>query len=178
LQGLAVIQGAVRAGASRIIAVDMNPDKFAIAKQLGATDCVNPKDIDGPIQKHIAGTMTKWGVDYSFDCTGNVNVMRSALECAHRGWGVSCVIGVAASGHEISTRPFQLVTGRVWKGTAFGGFKSRTDIPKLVNAFMKGTLPIDHYITHQIEGVENTSKAIEALHSGECLRAVVKYADY
>ena len=105
------------AGASKIIGVDVNPDKFEIAKQLGATDFVNPKDIEGPIQNHIAGTMTKWGVDYTFDCTGNTEVMRSALECAHRGWGVSCVIGVAASGHEISTRPFQLVTGRVWKGT-------------------------------------------------------------
>lgn len=115
-KGLAVIQGAKAAGASRIIGVDINPDKFEFAKKLGATDCVNPKDIEGPIQKHIAGTMTKWGVDYSFDCTGSVAVMRSALECSHRGWGTSCVIGVAASGHEISTRPFQLVTGRVWKG--------------------------------------------------------------
>ena len=138
-----MIQGAKAAGASKIIGVDINPSKFEIAKKLGATDCVNPKDIEGPIQKHIAGTMTKWGVDYSFDCTGSVAVMRSALECAHRGWGTrcgnlyhhgirllcrmegthiafyqhhSCVIGVAASGHEISTRPFQLVTGRVWKG--------------------------------------------------------------
>jgi len=109
--GLAVVQGAKMAGASKIIAVDVNPDKFEAAKALGATDCLDPKSIDGPVQQHIAGVMTKWGVDYSFDCTGNVEVMRSALECAHRGWGVSCVIGVAASGHEISTRPFQLVTG-------------------------------------------------------------------
>ena len=116
-QGLAVIQGAKMAGASKIIAVDVNPDKFVMAKQLGATDCVNPKEItDKPIQQYIAGTMTKWGVDYSFDCTGSTDVMRAALECAHRGWGTSCVIGVAASGREISTRPFQLVTGRVWKG--------------------------------------------------------------
>lgn len=173
--GLAVIQGAKIAGASRIIGVDVNPKKEEMAKELGATDFVNPKDVDGPIQKHIAGVMTKWGVDYSFDCTGNVEVMRAALECCHRGWGVSCVIGVAASGHEISTRPFQLVTGRVWKGTAFGGFKSRTDIPLLVERFMQGTLPIDHYITHNFEGVVETNKAIEALHSGDCLRAVVKY---
>lgn len=101
---------------SKIIGIDLNPDKFKIAKELGATDCVNPKDVEGPIQKYIAGTMTQWGVDYTFDCTGNVAVMRSALECAHRGWGTSCVIGVAASGHEICTRPFQLVTGRTWKG--------------------------------------------------------------
>jgi S-(hydroxymethyl)glutathione dehydrogenase/alcohol dehydrogenase len=121
IQGLAVIQGAQKAGASKIIAVDINPSKFEMAKQLGATDCVNPKEVEGKIQSYIAGTMTPWGVDYTFDCTGNVEVMRAALECAHRGWGTSCVIGVAASGHEISTRPFQLVTGRIWKGTAFGG---------------------------------------------------------
>ena len=129
---LAVIQGAKMAGASKIIAIDLNESKFDIAKALGATECYNPTNIEGPIQKYIAGTVTDWGVDYSFDCTGNVDVMRSALECAHRGWGTSCIIGVAASGHEISTRPFQLVTGRIWKGTAFGGFKSRTDVPKLV----------------------------------------------
>ena len=110
-QGLAVIQGAKMAGASRIIAVDINPKKFVAATQLGATDTVDSSALDVPVQKHIAGTMTKWGVDYSFDCTGNTQVMRAALECAHRGWGTSCIIGVAASGHEISTRPFQLVTG-------------------------------------------------------------------
>jgi len=173
--GLAVIQGAKMAGASRIIAIDINPDKFESARALGATDCVNPKEIDGPIQKYIAGTMTKWGLDYTFDCTGNVSVMRSALECAHRGWGTSCVIGVAASGHEISTRPFQLVTGRVWKGTAFGGFKSRRDVPRLVERNMKGELPIDHFITHVFKGVDQTNKAVEILHSGECLRSVVHY---
>lgn len=173
--GLAVIQGAKMAGASRIIGVDLNPDKIEIAKQLGATDFVNPKDIEGPVQKHIAGTMTKWGVDYTFDCTGNTEVMRSALECAHRGWGVSCVIGVAASGHEISTRPFQLVTGRTWKGTAFGGFKSRRDIPMLVDKCMCGELPVDHFITHNFKGVGKTNDAIAALHSGKCLRAVVEH---
>lgn len=173
--GLAVIQGAKVAGASKIIAVDVNPDKFEAAKALGATDCVNPKEVEGPVQKHIAGTMTPWGVDYSFDCTGNVEVMRAALECSHRGWGTSCVIGVAASGHEISTRPFQLVTGRVWRGTAFGGFKSRTDVPVLVQRFMEGGLPIDHFITHTFDGVDKTNAAIDALHSGDCLRAVVKY---
>jgi S-(hydroxymethyl)glutathione dehydrogenase/alcohol dehydrogenase len=173
--GLAVVQGAKMAGASKIIGVDINPEKFASAVGLGATDCVNPKDIEIPIQQHIAGTMTPWGVDYSFDCTGNVQVMRAALECSHRGWGTSCVIGVAASGHELSTRPFQLVTGRVWKGTAFGGFKSRTDVPLLVNRFMKGNLPIDHFITHTFDGVGKTNEAIDALHGGECLRAVVHY---
>jgi S-(hydroxymethyl)glutathione dehydrogenase/alcohol dehydrogenase len=174
--GLAVIQGAQMAGASRIIAVDINPSKFAQAGSLGATDCVNPQDLGGkPIQQHIAGVMTPWGVDYSFDCTGNTEVMRAALECAHRGWGTSCVIGVAAAGHEISTRPFQLVTGRVWKGTAFGGYKSRRDVPKLVDQHLAGKLPIDHFITHVFNGVEKTNDAIDALHSGDCLRAVIKY---
>jgi S-(hydroxymethyl)glutathione dehydrogenase/alcohol dehydrogenase len=174
-QGLAVIQGAKMAGASKIIAVDLNPDKFENAKKLGATDCLDPRTVEVPVQKHIAGVMTKWGVDYSFDCTGNTEVMRSALECSHRGWGTSCVIGVAASGHEISTRPFQLVTGRTWKGTAFGGFKSRTDIPILVERYMKGELPIDHFITHTFKGVDATNDAIDALHSGNCLRAVVEH---
>lgn len=174
--GLAVIQGAKMAGASKIIAVDINAEKFEIAKKLGATDCVDPKSLgDVPVQRHIAGTMTQWGVDYSFDCTGNVEVMRSALECSHRGWGVSCIIGVAASGHEISTRPFQLVTGRIWKGTAFGGFKSRTDVPKLVERMLCGGLKIDHFITHTFDGVAGTNAAVDALHSGHCLRAVVKY---
>jgi S-(hydroxymethyl)glutathione dehydrogenase/alcohol dehydrogenase len=174
--GLAVVQGAKMAGSSRIICVDVNPDKFGMAKQLGATDCIDPRTLgDVPVQKYIAGTMTDWGVDYSFDCTGNVNVMRSALECAHRGWGVSCIIGVAASGHEISTRPFQLVTGRVWKGTAFGGFKSRTDVPRLVDRMLSGSLNIDHFITHNFDGVAGTNAAIDALHSGKCLRAVVNY---
>mmetsp|Transcript_13873 Transcript_13873/g.18186 ORF Transcript_13873/g.18186 Transcript_13873/m.18186 type:complete len:383 (+) Transcript_13873:127-1275(+) len=173
--GLAVIQGAKSAGASRIIAVDINPKKFVKAKELGATDCVDSSKLDKPIQQHIAGGMTDWGVDYSFDCTGNTKVMRAALECSHRGWGTSCIIGVAASGHEICTRPFQLVTGRVWKGTAFGGFKSRTDVPKLVQNYMDGKLPIDHFVTHEFDGVEKTNDAIHALHSGDCLRAVVKY---
>mmetsp|Transcript_16331 Transcript_16331/g.26584 ORF Transcript_16331/g.26584 Transcript_16331/m.26584 type:complete len:165 (-) Transcript_16331:61-555(-) len=163
------------AGASRIIAVDINEDKFEAAIKLGATDCVNSAKLDKPVQQHIAGELTPWGVDYSFDCTGHVEVMRAALECAHRGWGTSCVIGVAASGHEISTRPFQLVTGRVWKGTAFGGFKSRTDVPKLVERMMTGEIPVDQYITHTFDGVGKTNDAIDALHSGTCLRAVVQY---
>tara|TARA_B110000971_G_scaffold96799_1_gene99614 strand:+ start:99 stop:611 length:513 start_codon:yes stop_codon:yes gene_type:complete len=123
----------------------------------------------------IAGGLTQWGVDYSFDCTGLTKVMRDALECSHRGWGESVVIGVAASGHEISTRPFQLVTGRSWRGTAFGGFKTRTDVPLLVKRYSEGDLPIDDYVTHEFEGVEETQKAIDALHGGNCLRAVVKY---
>ena len=163
------------AGASRIIGIDINNTKAEMAKYLGATDFVNPQRLDIPVQQHIAGVMTKWGVDYSFDCTGNTTVMRAALECAHRGWGTSCVIGVAASGHEISTRPFQLITGRVWKGTAFGGFKSRSDVPILVERSLKGEIPIDHFITHKFDGVKMTNDAIVALHSGNCLRCVVRY---
>ena len=149
-----------------------------MAKKLGATHCIDSsKDVpEGKtIQSYIAGTVTDWGVDYSFDCTGIVSVMRAALECSHRGWGTSCIIGVAASGHEISTRPFQLVTGRVWKGTAFGGFKSRTDVPKLVERNLNGDLKIDHFITHTFNGVSATNDAVAALHSGDCLRAVVEY---
>lgn len=159
-----------------IIAVDVNPSKFDMAKDLGATHFVNPKELgETLVQKHIAGGLTDWGVDYSFDCTGNVEVMRAALECCHRGWGESCIIGVAASGHEISTRPFQLVTGRVWKGTAFGGFKSRSQVPQLVQNNLDGKLPVDHFITHTFNGVGETNKAVDALHSGKCLRAVVHY---
>merc|ERR1711874_360971 len=172
--GLAAIQGAKMRGAKRIFAIDMNPGKFDMARQLGATDCVNPKDHEKPIQQVLID-MTKWGVDYTFDAIGNVHVMRSALEAAHRGWGESCVIGVAAAGQEISTRPFQLVTGRQWKGTAFGGWKSRTEVPQLVQTVMRGTLELDHYITHTFDGIEGTKDAIEALHSGNCLRAVVTY---
>jgi S-(hydroxymethyl)glutathione dehydrogenase/alcohol dehydrogenase len=172
--GLAVIQAAKMAGASRIIAVDINADKFPAAVALGATDTVDSSKLDKPVQAHIVD-MTKWGCDYTFDCTGITAVMRAALECAHRGWGTSCVIGVAASGHEISTRPFQLVTGRTWKGTAFGGFKSRKDVPILVERCIAGKLPVDHFITHSFDGVECTNDAIDALHGGSCLRAVVRY---
>jgi len=175
--GLSVIQGAAMSGASKIIAVDVNQGKFEAAKKFGATDCVDSTNLpEGEtIVSHIAGGLTQWGVDYSFDCTGITQVMRDALECSHRGWGQSCVIGVAAAGHEISTRPFQLVTGRKWVGTAFGGFKSRTDVPILVKRYCEGDLPIDDYVTHEYRGVEGTAKAIDALHSGDCLRAVVKY---
>ena len=170
--GLAVVQAAKGAGASRIFAVDVNEQKFDAARALGATDCVDPTAHDAPIQQVLVGE-TQWGVDYTFDCTGDTGVMRSALEAAHRGWGVSCVIGVAAAGAEISTRPFQLVTGRKWMGTAFGGWKSRTAVPQLVDRVMGGELPIDHYITHTFDGIEGVNDAITALHTGSCLRAVV-----
>jgi len=174
--GLAVIQAASMVGASRIIAIDINPDKYLAAQSFGATDFVNSKELpEGvSIQSHIV-SMTKWGVDFSYDCTGNVEVMRAALECAHRGWGMSCVIGVAASGQEIKTRPFQLVTGRKWVGTAFGGWKTRTDIPRLVDQHLDGKLPIDGYITHTLQGVGETNEAIKVLKSGNCLRCVVVY---
>jgi len=172
--GLAVVQGAKAVGASVIVGVDTNPKKFEIAQQLGCTACYNPKDYDKPIQQVLVG-MTKWGVDYTFDATGNTDVMRAALESAHRGWGESCVIGVAAAGKEIATRPFQLVTGRRWTGTAFGGFKGRSDIPPLIEDYQHGRLDLDHYITHRFSGVEGTLEAVKALHSGSCLRAVVTY---
>jgi len=172
--GLAVIQAAKMAGAKAIYALDVNPGKFEVAKKLGATECINPKDFNKPIQQVLV-EKTKWGIDYTYDCTGNTQVMRAALESAHRGWGKSCVIGVAAAGHEISTRPFQLVTGRWWGGTAFGGYKSRSQVPKLVQQSMKGELPISHYVTHRFKGVDKVNDAIHALHSGDCLRAVVEY---
>ena len=173
--GLSVIQAAQMRGAARIFAIDTNPSKFAIGTELGATDCVNPLDHEGTAIQDVINGMTDWGVDYTFDCTGRTETMRSALECAHRGWGESCVIGVAAAGEEISTRPFQLVTGRVWKGTAFGGFKSRSEVPQLVDDYESGELKLDHYITHRFEGVDQTLDAIDALHTGDCLRAVVTY---
>eukprot|EP00613_Pedinella_sp_CCMP2098_P053104 CAMPEP_0171897532 /NCGR_PEP_ID=MMETSP0992-20121227/48191_1 /TAXON_ID=483369 /ORGANISM="non described non described, Strain CCMP2098" /LENGTH=699 /DNA_ID=CAMNT_0012525677 /DNA_START=13 /DNA_END=2112 /DNA_ORIENTATION=- len=174
--GLAVIQAAKMVGASRIIAVDINEDKFIAATAFGATDCVNSLKL--PQGQAIAGhivKMTKWGVDFSFDCTGNVEVMRAALECAHRGWGMSCVIGVAASGQEIKTRPFQLVTGRKWVGTAFGGWKTRADVPRLVDKHLAGELPVDAYITHTLKGVGATNEAFAVLKGGKCLRCVVVY---
>lgn len=172
--GLACVQGAQMRGAKRIFAVDTNPRKFDIATKLGATDCLNPNDHDEPIQQVLVG-MTKWGIDYTFECTGNTEVMRAALECAHRGWGESCIIGVAGAGKEISTRPFQLVTGRKWTGTAFGGWKSRSEVPPLIEDYEAGKLALDHYITHRFKGVEGTLEAVELLHSGDCLRAVVTY---
>merc|ERR1712156_1211839 len=171
--GLSVIQASKVAGARRTVGVDLNEDKFAAAKSLGATDCVNG---GGDVKAKLL-EMEKWGYDYTFDCTGNVYVMRNALEVAHRGWGESCVIGVAAAGKEISTRPFQLVTGRNWKGTAFGGWKSRTEVPRLVQSVMRGEMKLDPYITHTFKGLDQVNKSIDALHSGECLRAVVHISD-
>ena len=159
-------------GASRIIGVDMNPAKEALGRQFGMTDFVNPKDVDDVTQHLIA--MTGGGVDYSFECIGNVNVMRQALECAHKGWGQSCIIGVAGAGQEISTRPFQLVTGRTWKGTAFGGARGRTDVPKIVDWYMEGQINIDDLITHTMP-LEEINTAFDLMHAGESIRSVVLY---
>jgi S-(hydroxymethyl)glutathione dehydrogenase / alcohol dehydrogenase len=176
--GLAVIEAAKGAGASRIIAVDTNPAKFDAAIRWGATDCVNPNALpEGvtSVQSHIAGGLTEWGVDASFECVGNVEVMRAALECAHRGWGQSVVIGVAAAGQEIRTRPFQLVTGRQWKGTAFGGWKSRLQVPALVEkAMTPGATKLDDYVTHEMK-FDRINEAFELLHKGECLRCVLTF---
>lgn len=171
--GLAVIQGAVQQKAGRIIAIDLNPNKFELAKQMGATDCVNPKDHDDPIQDVIVA-MTDGGVDYSFECIGNVNVMRSALECCHKGWGESVIIGVAGAGQEISTRPFQLVTGRVWRGSAFGGVKGRSQLPGMVEDAMAGKIDIDPYITHTLP-FEKINEAFDLLHEGKSIRTVMEF---
>lgn len=171
--GLAVIQGARMARAERIIAVDVNPDKFELARQFGATDFVNPKDHSDPIQQVIVD-MTDGGVDYSFECIGNVNVMRSALECCHKGWGESVIIGVAGAGQEISTRPFQLVTGRVWKGSAFGGVKGRSELPGYVERYMNGELKIDDFITHNMP-FDQINEAFDLLHAGQSIRTVLHY---
>jgi len=171
--GLAVVQGAKRAKASRIIAVDTNPDKFGLAKVFGATDCINPKDYDKPIQEVIV-EMTGWGVDHSFECIGNVNVMRAALESAHRGWGQSVIIGVAGAGQEISTRPFQLVTGRRWLGTAFGGVKGRSELPGMVQEAMAGEIDLAPFVTHTM-GLDQINDAFDLMHEGKSIRSVVGY---
>lgn len=171
--GLSVIQGAVMAKASRILAIDINEDKFEMARMLGATDCVNPKKYDKPIQDVIVD-LTDGGVDYSFECIGNVNVMRSALECCHKGWGESIIIGVAGAGQEISTRPFQLVTGRVWRGSAFGGVKGRTQLPDYVNRYMKGEIKIDEFITYTMP-LDRINEAFDLMHDGKAIRSVILY---
>ena len=172
--GLSVVQGAVMAKASRIICVDLNADKWEMAKALGATDFVNPKDYgDTPIQQVIVD-MTNGGVDYSFECIGNVHVMRSALECCHKGWGESIIIGVAGAGQEISTRPFQLVTGRVWRGSAFGGVKGRSQLPGYVDRYMQGEIKIDEMIT-EVMPLEDINRAFDLLHAGKVIRSVIKY---
>lgn len=171
--GLSVVQGAVMAGAERIFCIDINPDKFEMATMLGATDCVNPQDYDQPIADVVV-ELTGGGVDYSFECVGNVHLMRSALECCHKGWGESVIIGVAGSGQEISTRPFQLVTGRVWRGTAFGGVKGRTQLPDYVEQYLNGEIKIDPMVTHTMP-LENINEAFGLMHEGKSIRSVVIY---
>ncbi len=171
--GLAVIQGAKQAKAGRIIAIDTNPSKFDLARVMGATDCINPKDFDKPIQDVIV-EMTDGGVEFSFECIGNVNVMRSALECCHKGWGESIIIGVAGAGQEISTRPFQLVTGRVWRGSAFGGVKGRTQLPGMVEEAMRGEIDLDPFVTHTM-GLEKINEAFDLMHEGKSIRTVIHF---
>ncbi|MCZ6559356.1 MAG: S-(hydroxymethyl)glutathione dehydrogenase/class III alcohol dehydrogenase [Gammaproteobacteria bacterium] len=171
--GLAVIQGAVMAKAERIIAIDINESKFELAKQLGATDCVNPQDHSAPIQEVII-ELTDGGVDYSFECIGNTETMRAALECCHKGWGESTIIGVAGAGQEISTRPFQLVTGRVWRGTAFGGVKGRSQLPGYVEQYLSGEVKIDVMITHTMP-LEEINRAFDLMHEGKSIRSVIHY---
>jgi len=171
--GLSAIIGAVMAKAGRIIGIDVNPSKFEIAKQLDATDVINPKDYDRPIQEVLVD-MTDGGVDYSFECIGNVNVMRSALECCHKGWGESVIIGVAGAGQEISTRPFQLVTGRVWRGSAFGGVKGRSELPGIVERYMAGEFELDTFTTHTM-GLDDINKAFDLMHEGKSIRSVILY---
>jgi S-(hydroxymethyl)glutathione dehydrogenase / alcohol dehydrogenase len=170
--GLNVIQGARLVGANRIIGVDTNPSKKKLAEKFGMTDFVNPKEVDNLVAHIVA--MTGGGVDYSFECIGNVDVMRQALECCHKGWGESIIIGVAGSGKEISTRPFQLVTGRVWRGTAFGGAKGRTDVPKIVDWYMDGKINIDDLITHTMP-LKDINHAFDLMHEGKSIRSVVQY---
>ena len=176
--GLNVIQGLRLAGADMIIGVDLNDDKKPMAEYFGMTHFINPKTTDNVVQEIINLTKTPFdqigGADYSFDCTGNVKVMRDALECTHRGWGVSVVIGVAPAGAEISTRPFQLVTGRIWKGSAFGGARGRTDVPRIVDWYMDGKIEIDPMITH-ILTLDEINKGFDLMHSGESIRSVVVY---
>ncbi|PSV90655.1 S-(hydroxymethyl)glutathione dehydrogenase/class III alcohol dehydrogenase [Photobacterium leiognathi] len=171
--GLAAIIGATMAKASRIIAVDINEEKFELARKLGATDCINPMKFDKPIQEVIV-EMTDGGVDYSFECIGNVNVMRSALECCHKGWGESVIIGVAGAGQEISTRPFQLVTGRVWRGSAFGGVKGRSELPGIVDRYMAGEFQLDDFISFNM-GLDKINEAFDLLHEGKSIRTIIHF---
>ncbi len=171
--GLSVVQGAVMAKAARIIAIDINEDKFEMARQLGATDTINPKDYDAPIQDVVVD-LTDGGVDYSFECIGNVDLMRSALECCHKGWGESVIIGVAGAGQEISTRPFQLVTGRVWRGSAFGGVKGRSELPGYVEQYLAGEIKVDEMVTHTMP-LDDINRAFELMHEGTSIRSVILY---
>lgn len=172
--GLSVVQGAVMARAGRIVVVDTNPDKFEMARALGATDFVNPKDYADTSIQQVIVDLTDGGVDYSFECIGNVNVMRSALECCHKGWGESIIIGVAGAGQEISTRPFQLVTGRVWRGSAFGGVKGRSQLPGYVDRYMAGEIKIDEMIT-KVLPLESINEAFDLMHEGKVIRSVIHY---
>jgi len=171
--GLNVLQAARMVGANKIIGVDINNDKKEWGERFGMTHFVNPNDIDGDIVAHLVA-LTDGGADYTFDCTGNTIVMRQALEACHRGWGVSVVIGVAEAGKEIATRPFQLVTGRVWKGTAFGGAKGRTDVPKIVDWYMNGKIEIDPMITHVLK-LEDINEGFDLMHAGKSIRSVVVF---
>jgi len=169
--GLNVLQGARMAGADMIVGVDLNPARRAIAEAFGMTHFVNPREVEGDLVAHLV-ELTRGGADFSFECIGNVEVMRQALECCHKGWGTSVIVGVAGAGQEISTRPFQLVTGRVWKGTAFGGAKGRTDVPRIVDWYMEGKIKIDPLITHTLP-LDRINDAFDLMHSGESIRAVV-----
>lgn len=171
--GLSAIQGAMMANAGRIIAIDINPAKFELATQMGATDTVNPNDHSVSIQEVII-EMTDGGVDYSFECIGNTNLMRAALECTHKGWGESIIVGVAGAGQEISTRPFQLVTGRVWRGTAFGGCKGRSQLPGMVEQYMDGSIKVDEFITHTMP-LEEINTAFDLMHDGKSIRSVIHF---
>ncbi|HTI88371.1 MAG TPA: S-(hydroxymethyl)glutathione dehydrogenase/class III alcohol dehydrogenase [Alphaproteobacteria bacterium] len=172
--GLNVIQGAKMVGANRIIGVDVNPGKRAMAEAFGMTHFVNPKEVGADKVVSAIIDLTDGGADFSFDCTGNTNAMRQALECCHRGWGESIIIGVAAAGQEIATRPFQLVTGRVWRGTAFGGARGRTDVPKIVDWYMEGKIRIDELITHTMP-LEKINDAFDLMHEGKSIRSVIEY---
>ncbi len=171
--GLNVIQGARLVGADKIVGVDLNPARQALGEKFGMTHFVNPNEVDGDLVAHLV-EVTGGGADYSFECIGNVNTMRQALECCHKGWGESVIIGVAGAGQEISTRPFQLVTGRVWRGTAFGGAKGRTDVPKIVDWYMDGKINIDDMITHTLP-LNDINKAFDLMHAGESIRSVVTF---
>jgi S-(hydroxymethyl)glutathione dehydrogenase/alcohol dehydrogenase len=169
-----VIQAARMVGADKIIGIDINPAKRAHAEKFGMTDFINPNEIGMDKVVEAILDISGGGADYSFDCTGNVNVMRQALECCHRGWGESIIIGVAEAGQEISTRPFQLVTGRVWKGSAFGGARGRTDVPKIVDWYMDGKIDIDSLITHKMP-LDDINTAFDLMHAGESIRSVVEF---
>ncbi|MGB0823422.1 MAG: zinc-binding dehydrogenase, partial [Alphaproteobacteria bacterium] len=171
--GLNVIQGARLAGADMIVGVDINPGRRAIAEQFGMTHFVNPTEVEGDLVPYLV-SLTKGGADYSFECIGNVDVMRDALECCHKGWGTSIIIGVAPAGAEISTRPFQLVTGRNWRGTAFGGAKGRTDVPKIVDWYMEGKINIDDLITHRMP-LDQINDAFDLMHEGKSIRSVIEF---